>query len=368
MDVPRPVGVELTRSRAARRSSPTQGGFFVVDRLVPDRGREFFPGDGVSALQVGLAGRRYLHVARPDRDGIRSGRLLHPAWRLLAAVGVVAIVLATNQGKYKRMFDGLSAYYPYHRGRPVDLERYQNETFEGRAPVGVNQAADDSKMSRSAEGGAVERLVRTAAQRQAIAEEPAVTPRDHRAASLLLDDDQLLHAWLAGLSGQAPASPKLVVVAISGGAIRSAIWAGVVLNELGAHIKPFPRHVRIITGASGGMVGAAYYTVALYKNRQVREILTTGGQAIPTDSLEEVARRLTLIDIPSVFNPFPQTNDRGSVLEQTWPELDVTFFNLKPAEATASIPSMIFSPMLVEDGRRLLISNLDLTRMTEIYG
>jgi hypothetical protein len=223
-------------------------------------------------------------------------------------------------------------------------------------------------MSRSAEGGAVERLVRTAAQRQAIAEEPAVTPRDHRAASLLLDDDQLLHAWLAGLSGQAPASPKLVVVAISGGAIRSAIWAGVVLNELGAHIKPFPRHVRIITGASGGMVGAAYYTVALYKNRQVREILTTGGQAIPTDSLEEVARRLTLIDIPSVFNPFPQTNDRGSVLEQTWPELDVTFFNLKPAEATASIPSMIFSPMLVEDGRRLLISNLDLTRMTEIYG
>src|SRR5262249_31280922 len=96
--------------------------------------------------------------------------------------------------------------------------------------------------------------------------------------------------------------------------------------------------------------------------------LGAGDQAIPTDSLEEVARRLALGDIPSIFDPRTQTIDRGWVLEQTWKELDLTFFNLRDAEREARIPSMIFSPMLVEDGRSLLISNRDLTRMTEIYG
>ena len=36
------------------------------------------------------------------------------------------------------------------------------------------------------------------------------------------------------------------------------------------------------------------------------------------------------------------------------------FADLIDDEASGNIPSLVFSPMLVEDGRRLLISNLDL--------
>src|SRR5262245_61332990 len=59
----------------------------------------------------------------------------------------------------------------------------------------------------------------------------------------------------------------LILVTVSGGAQRSAAWSLLVLQELerafAAHELDFPAHVRLITGASGGMLGAAYYVAAL---------------------------------------------------------------------------------------------------------
>ena len=45
----------------------------------------------------------------------------------------------------------------------------------------------------------------------------------------------------------------------SGGALRAAIWTETVLGYLDQKIDDFPHHVRLITGASGGMLGAARY-------------------------------------------------------------------------------------------------------------
>src|SRR5262249_4296697 len=53
--------------------------------------------------------------------------------------------------------------------------------------------------------------------------------------------------------------------------------------------------------------------------------------------------------------------DRGTVLERLWTELQERrirdYWN---QEAQGRLPSLILSPMMVEDGRLLLISNLDL--------
>ena len=52
--------------------------------------------------------------------------------------------------------------------------------------------------------------------------------------------------------------------------------------------------------------------------------------------------------------------DRGTELEGDWKALDIPFHGLRDLEEQGQVPSMVLSPMMVEDGRRLLISNLDL--------
>ena len=54
--------------------------------------------------------------------------------------------------------------------------------------------------------------------------------------------------------------PRLVLVAASGGGIRAAVWTAVVLEGLEGDLPQLRRHVRLFTGASGGMLAAALYT------------------------------------------------------------------------------------------------------------
>src|SRR5262249_15528058 len=86
--------------------------------------------------------------------------------------------------------------------------------------------------------------------------------RRKQACGLLKAD--VLDQWLAYYRKYQAASstekPKLVVVAASGGGIRSAFWTAVVLNEMERLYPGFFYHVRLITGASGGMLGAAHFT------------------------------------------------------------------------------------------------------------
>src|SRR5690554_7238636 len=54
--------------------------------------------------------------------------------------------------------------------------------------------------------------------------------------------------------------PKLIVLNTSGGGLRSAMWTFRVLQEMDSlSDNDFSKHIQMITGASGGMIGAAYY-------------------------------------------------------------------------------------------------------------
>ena len=44
------------------------------------------------------------------------------------------------------------------------------------------------------------------------------------------------------------------MVATSGGGIAAAYWTALCLTELEKRYRDFPYHIRVITGASGGMV------------------------------------------------------------------------------------------------------------------
>ena len=92
------------------------------------------------------------------------------------------------------------------------------------------------------------------------------------------------------------------------------------------------------------------------------------------DYLSPITRQLILRDLPFAIFPWRQSYDRGHALEDAivaggnLTELGCTFSQLLDAEHRGQIPSLVFSPMLVEDWCRLLISNLDLDDLTTIDG
>ncbi len=220
-----------------------------------------------------------------------------------------------------------------------------------------------------------------------------------------LDDLAVLESWkkLQEASGNSPhresqqlgdpAVPKkkLIVVATSGGGITAAYWTALCLTELERRYPDFARHVRVITGASGGMVGAAEYVAALERpspeqagpdhrqaSRRRRRIL----DHLRRDSLTPVVREMVLSDLPWTFLSGVQDHDRGQVLEGVWDRPDrqigaaggsieggrdergrglgIEFSSLEKGEQEGWRPSLIVSPMILEGSQRLLISNLNL--------
>jgi predicted acylesterase/phospholipase RssA len=191
--------------------------------------------------------------------------------------------------------------------------------------------------------------------------------------------------------------PPLALVCVSGGGSRAALWTMGVLARLEeAFLAPdpgrvpvaFPYHVRLMTGASGGMLAAAAYAAGLDAPpggpggpppRAVNRYVPPGAAAaldLPAlvracgeNFLDAPAHRLGYADLWSVLAPFRLGYDRGWALEDDWRAafgglLDRTFAELRAGEVAGWRPSLIFSPMLVEDGRQLFISNLGLRDVT----
>ena len=129
----------------------------------------------------------------------------------------------------------------------------------------------------------------------------------------------------------------------------------------------FHDHVRLVTGASGGMVGAAHYLAWR------KQVLDNRGhtddawvRTMPTENLPEVASHIALVGVvQSLFPRLPRTlaYDRGQALESQWPSLRTRFIDHRKGvkgEESGALPSLVFTPVTVDDGRRLIISNLGL--------
>jgi hypothetical protein len=105
---------------------------------------------------------------------------------------------------------------------------------------------------------------------------------------------------------------------------------------------------------------------------------TAGAQPQPLPGSELVNRvqlgGLSAVASGLVFRdlwppPLRRGPDRGTQLEQAWlqhcPRLGDSMADLAAGESTGFRPSLVLSPMIVEDGRRLVISNLDLEPLLE---
>jgi len=187
--------------------------------------------------------------------------------------------------------------------------------------------------------------------------------------AVLVPPREALERWRARFAGK----PKLAVVVVSGGALRAAYWTATVLKRIEETFRrrclpEFRDNVRLIAGASGGMLGAAYYVADVPEVRRRFNLGDMKGlpDAIPRDSLSGVAGHAALREPFWAFWPWRQPYDRGQALEDSWGELGRIPFNaLRCLERDGRVPSLVFSPMQVEDGRQLLISNLDLSYLTQ---
>lgn len=172
--------------------------------------------------------------------------------------------------------------------------------------------------------------------------------------------------------------PKLVIINTSGGGSRSAMWTMTVLNAANTRVKnKLFKHTQIVTGASGGMVGAAYYR-ELYLRKQKGELkkitVKEHVNSMGKDMLNKLAFMASTNDIFIRYRKFDYANqsytiDRGygfeaQLNENTNSIMDHSLGYYKSYEQQGVIPTMIFSPTIVNDGRRTLISSQSLRFLT----
>jgi len=191
---------------------------------------------------------------------------------------------------------------------------------------------------------------------------------------------QILNRWKEKFYGQA-GKPKMVFVNCSGGGLRASIWAFRIMHVADSlSDNRFSRSTQLISGASGGMVGAAYYRELFLQQRLglLKSINSEKGISnIGKDLLNPVAFSVTVSDLFFNIQKFKDGNtshnkDRAYAFEKQLNEntgsvLSKRLSAYHDPEANALIPMMIFTPTVVNDGRRLVISPQPMAYMSSHY-
>jgi len=171
--------------------------------------------------------------------------------------------------------------------------------------------------------------------------------------------------------------PKLVIVQCSGGGLRSALWTSTILTEVDSLLKgTLMDRTFLITGASGGILGAASLREHYIENGYTdifhgREKLKLG---IGKDLLNPILSSIASTDLFFTLNHFDYNGQRYPVdrayrfeeqfLSNTNLDLGKPLKSYKEDEELARIPVLLISPTIINDGRRLLVSNLPFSFMS----
>ena len=169
---------------------------------------------------------------------------------------------------------------------------------------------------------------------------------------------------------QGIADPLMVIITTSGGGSRSATFTMNILQQLDSVTHGnLMKKTFLITGASGGMLGASYFrelylqsqkdaSINLYDNKYVDDI--SGDLLNPVFS-SFVARDLISPAQKFQVGPYTYIKDRAYAFEEklndnTRKLLDKRLIDYRDDEFNANIPLMFFSSVVTRDARRMLIS------------
>lgn len=166
-------------------------------------------------------------------------------------------------------------------------------------------------------------------------------------------------------------NPKMVFVCVSGGGKRAALWT---LNSLQTADSlsegSLMEHSALITGASGGLIGASYF-----RELKLREKLGESThpyspahlQKISTDNLNPLIFSLLANDLFVGFTKFEYSGkyyqrDRGYTFEEQLNQItdglmDKPLSAYEEVETKSLVPMIILTPTIVNDGRKLYIAS-----------
>lgn len=173
--------------------------------------------------------------------------------------------------------------------------------------------------------------------------------------------------------------PKLVLVNVTGGGSRASMWAFRVMQYADSMTQNrFLRSTQLISGASGGMIGAAYYR-ELFLKEQLGIIKNFNNNTnlfnTAKDLLNPIAFSITVSDLFFNIQQYKDgkntySKDRAYSFEKQMNENFGNVFSKRlrdyaEPEKKSVIPMMIFAPTIVTDGRRLIMSPLNVSYLTK---
>ncbi|GAO42133.1 patatin-like phospholipase family protein [Flavihumibacter petaseus] len=185
-----------------------------------------------------------------------------------------------------------------------------------------------------------------------------------------LDKERMITVLNNWKSRQGVEKPYLYLISVSGGGTRSATFTMGVLQKLDSLSHgQLMKQTFMITGASGGMLGAAYFR-ALSQERENGHVANLQDSVfiddISKDLLNPTFSSFVARDLASPAQKFrvgeySYVKDRAYSFEQqlnrnTRMLLDKEFNQLAADEAAARIPTMVFNSVITRDGRKMLIS------------
>jgi len=165
--------------------------------------------------------------------------------------------------------------------------------------------------------------------------------------------------------------PKLVIISTSGGGLRSAMWTFASLQHADSLLNgELLNHTQLITGSSGGMIGASYIR-EMYLQSQENKAIDFYDPNLVNNVNQDILNPIALtIAVNDLFlrlqrfqdGPYTYVKDRAYAFEQqlntnTNFVLDKRLSDYTAPEASAQIPMMVLSPTIANDGRRLLIAS-----------
>lgn len=180
----------------------------------------------------------------------------------------------------------------------------------------------------------------------------------------------ILENWYKQAKRPGKPAPKMVILCVSGGGLRSATWTMHAVQQadsiLGGSLL---NHTVLITGASGGMIGMAYLR-ELYLLQQQGAALNYRSSAYTDHVAKDLLNAVAFTTVSNdLFVPRSRfyldgkryRKDRGYIFEQQLNEntgrlLDKKIADYRDPERRALVPMMYITPTVVNDGRRMVIS------------
>ena len=167
------------------------------------------------------------------------------------------------------------------------------------------------------------------------------------------------------------AKPKMVFLCVSGGGKRAALWTFNALQTADSLTAgKLMESSILITGASGGLIGASYFRELKLRQKMgeaINPYAPTYREKISTDNLNPLIFSLLANDLFVGFTRFEYAGnsylkDRAYTFEQqlnyvTDGLMDKPISQYDSLETKALIPMVVLSPTIVNDGRKLYIAS-----------